>query len=110
MYDQPPFLQTLSRFAAPLSARYDLDAALSELTESVTAVLGLCTSGITMAEVGGLRFVTRVTDAAWELERDHAHHTPALLGMPTPPVTVRRPVSVSMRMVAEAIVAVGLRV
>src|SRR5450759_4421074 len=41
MYDQPLFLQTLSRFAVVLPARYDLEEALSELTESVTAVLGL---------------------------------------------------------------------
>ena len=41
MYDQPLFLQTLSRFAAVLPARYDLEAVLTELTESATAVLGL---------------------------------------------------------------------
>ena len=69
MYDQPLFLQTLSRFAVVLPARYDLEAALSELTESVTAVLGLCGSGVTMAEDGRLRFVTAVSQASGELER-----------------------------------------
>jgi len=70
MYDQPLFLRTLSRFAVVLPARYDLEAALTELTESVTAVLGLCGSGVTMAEEGRLRFVTAVTQAAGELERN----------------------------------------
>jgi GAF domain-containing protein len=70
MYDQPLFLQTLSRFAGVLPARYDLEATLSELTESVTAVLGLSGSGVTMAEEGRLRFVTAVSQASGELERN----------------------------------------
>jgi GAF domain-containing protein len=69
MYDQPLFLQTLSRFAVVLPARYDLEAVLTELTESVTAVLGLSGSGVTMAEDGRLRFVTAVSQASGELER-----------------------------------------
>jgi len=71
MYDQSLFLQTLSRFAVVLPARYDLEAALTELTESVTAVLSLCGSGVTMADDGRLRYVTTVTLAAAEMERDH---------------------------------------
>jgi GAF domain-containing protein len=70
MYDQPLFLQTLSRFAVILPAHYDLEAALSELTESVTAVLSLSGSGVTMAEEGRLRFVTAVSQASGELERN----------------------------------------
>ena len=69
MYDQPLFLHTLSRFAMDLPARYDLEATLTELTESVTAVLGLSGSGVTMAEEGRLRFVTAVSQASSELER-----------------------------------------
>jgi GAF domain-containing protein len=69
MYDQTLFLQTLSRFAVVLPAHYDLEAALSELTESVTAVLGLSGSGVTMADGGRLRFVTAVSQASGELER-----------------------------------------
>jgi GAF domain-containing protein len=69
MYDQPLFLQTLSRFAVVLPAYYDLEAALSELTESLTAVLGLSGSGVTMADNGRLRFVTAVSEASGELER-----------------------------------------
>jgi len=69
MYDQPLFLATLSRFAVVLPVRYDLEAALSELAESVTAVLGLSGSGVTMAEDGRLRLVTAVSQASGELER-----------------------------------------
>ncbi len=69
MYDQSLFLQTLSRFAKVLPAQYDLELALAELTESVAAVLGLCGSGVTMAEDGRLRFVTAVSPASGELER-----------------------------------------
>ena len=70
MYDQTLFLQTLSRFAVVLPARYDLEAALGELTESVTGVLALTGSGVTMAEEGRLRFVTAVSQASGELERN----------------------------------------
>jgi GAF domain-containing protein len=76
MYDQSLFLQTLSRFAVVLPARYDLEEALTELTESVTAVLGLCGSWVTMADDGGLCFVTAVNQASAELERDHAQLHP----------------------------------
>ena len=72
MYDQRLFLNTLSRFAMVLPARHDLAAALSELTASATSVLGLCGSGVTMTDDGRLRFVTTVTDASAQLERDHA--------------------------------------
>jgi GAF domain-containing protein len=71
MYDQTLFLQTLSRFAVVLPARYDLEAVLSELTESVTKVLGLSGAGVTMADENGrLRFVTAVSQASGELERN----------------------------------------
>lgn len=69
MYDQSLFLETLSRFAKVLPAHYEVEAALAELTESVTAVLGLCGSGVTMVEDGRLRFVTAVSHASGELER-----------------------------------------
>ena len=73
MYGQPLFLHTLSRFAVVLPlARYDLEAALTELTESVTSVLGLWGSGVTLADDGRLRYVTTVLQASGELERDHA--------------------------------------
>jgi len=71
VYDQPLFLKTLSRFAVVLPAHYDLPAALTELTESLTEVLGLSGSGVTMAdEAGRLRFVTAVSKASGELERN----------------------------------------
>jgi GAF domain-containing protein len=74
MYDQSLFLQTLSRLAVVLPARYDLESALTELTESVCAVLGLSGSGVTMAEQGRLRFVTAVSQASGELERTQDEH------------------------------------
>ena len=70
LYDQPLFLKTLSRFAVELPSRYDLEAVLTELTESVTAVLGLSGSGVTMAEDGRLRFVTAVSQASGDLEHN----------------------------------------
>jgi GAF domain-containing protein len=70
MYDQPLFLKTLSRFAVVLPAGYDLEAVLTELTESVTAVLGLSGAGVTMADDGRLRFVTAVSEASGDLERN----------------------------------------
>ena len=75
MHEQA-FLETLSRFAVILPARYDLHEALSELTESVTAVLGLCGSWVTMADGGQLRFLTEVSQTPAELGRDHAQLHP----------------------------------
>lgn len=76
MYDQSLLVQTLSRFAEILPARYDLQEALIELTESVTAVLGLCGTWVTMADDGQLRLLTGVSQASAELERDHAQLHP----------------------------------
>jgi len=72
MYDQTLFLKTLSRFAVVLPVGYDLERTLTELAESVTEVLGLSGSGVTMAEEGRLRFVTAVSEASGELERNQA--------------------------------------
>jgi GAF domain-containing protein len=74
VYDQPLFLQTLSRFAVVLPARYDLEAALTELTKSIIAVLGVSGSGVTMAEGGKLHFVTAVSHASGELERNQEEY------------------------------------
>ena len=76
MYDQALFLQTLSRFAVILPARYDLPEALSELTESVTSVLGLCGSWVTMADDRELRLLMAVSQASASMERDHAQLHP----------------------------------
>jgi GAF domain-containing protein len=76
MYDQALFLQTLSRFANVLPARYDLETTLNELTESVTSVLGLFGSGVMMADDGRLRYVTSAIRASGALERDHANRHP----------------------------------
>jgi hypothetical protein len=53
MYDQRLFMKTLSRFSVVLPVHHDVDAAaLAELTRSVTAVLGLGSSAVTLAEEG----------------------------------------------------------
>ena len=85
MYSQPLFLQTLSRFAVVLPARYDLEEALSELTKSVTAVLGPSGSGVTLAEEGQLRFVTAVSEASRVLEATRKSSWQARAGTPTRP-------------------------
>lgn len=69
MHDRPLFLETLSRFARELPARYDTETALTELTRSATAVLCLAGAGVTLAEQGRLRFVTAVSEGPDELER-----------------------------------------
>jgi hypothetical protein len=69
VYDQPLFLQTLSKFAGALPGQYDIDEVLSELADSVAAVLGLSGSGVSLAEDGRLRFVAAVSDASGDLER-----------------------------------------
>lgn len=74
MYDQSLFLQALSMFARKLPADYDLDVVLSELAESVTAVLQLAGSGVTLHEDGRLRFVTAVSEPFEELERVQERH------------------------------------
>ena len=75
MYDRPLFIRTLSRFAVVLPANYDLEAALSDLAESVTQVLGLSGSGVTMADdAGRLCFVTAVNQSSGELERNQERH------------------------------------
>ena len=66
----------MSRVAVILPARYDLQDALSELTESVTAGLGLCGSWVTMADGGQLRLLTSDSQASAELQRDHAQLHP----------------------------------
>jgi GAF domain-containing protein len=76
MYDQSLLLKTLSRFAVVLPARYDLHETLRELTESVTAVLGLCGTWVTMADAGQLRLLAGVSQAAGELGRDHTQLHP----------------------------------
>jgi GAF domain-containing protein len=70
MYDQQLFFETLSRFAVVLPASYDLEATLGELTKSVVAVLDLSGSGVTIAKKDQLHFVTAVSHASSDLERN----------------------------------------
>ena len=76
MYDQSLFLDTLSGFAETLVGPYDLEGVLAELTERVTAVLGLVGSGVTVVIDGELQFVTALPSAVVELEQaQHNLHT-----------------------------------
>ena len=68
MPDQSLLLQTLSRFAQALPLAYDLEAMLSDLTDSVVAVLGLTGSGVTLAENDRLVFVSAAGEGLAELE------------------------------------------
>jgi PAS domain S-box-containing protein len=68
--DQPLFLQALSSFALALRPCYDLEAELGQVTESITAVLALSGSGVTIVKDGRLCFVTAVSRASAELERN----------------------------------------
>jgi GAF domain-containing protein len=76
MYDQPLFLQSLSRFARVLPGGDDLAATLTELTQSVNLVLGLCASEVTLAEDGQLRCMTTGSKADEKLECDHEKQHP----------------------------------
>jgi len=76
MHDQPLLVLTLSRFVAILPERYDLENTLTELTESVTAVLGAFGSAVSMANDGWLRYATRAIQASGELERNHKQLQP----------------------------------
>ena len=53
MYDQRLFLQTLSRFAEVLPARYDLDDALTELTASALPCWDCAAAGSRWPTMGG---------------------------------------------------------
>lgn len=69
MYDRELFMATLSGFAATLVREYDIGTVLDELTERVTATLGLAGSGVTLLQEGSLRFVTAIPDSAVDLEK-----------------------------------------
>ncbi|HSP39018.1 MAG TPA: GAF and ANTAR domain-containing protein [Frankiaceae bacterium] len=69
MYDQPLFLRTLSGFARALPAAYDVENVLSDLAESVTAVLNLAGAGVSLSEGGRLQFFSAVNEASGTLER-----------------------------------------
>lgn len=74
MYDHARFVETLSGFCQTLVGSYDVDHVLEELTEHVTAVLGLMGSGVTMMRDGQLHFANAVHPAAVELEQAQQDH------------------------------------
>jgi GAF domain-containing protein len=69
VYDQLAFLRTLSAAMADMLRSYDTITMLENLSERVTAVLGLAGSGVTLETDGKLAFVTAVTEPIRDLER-----------------------------------------
>jgi len=69
MYDHSLFITTLSNFTRTLLTPYDVDTALGELGNSLTAVLGLAGSGVTLAKDGKLELATTVSPRIAELEK-----------------------------------------
>lgn len=69
MYDHPLFVQTLSAFTHTLLTPYDTQSMLEELTERVTAVLGLTGSGVALAVDGQLTLASAVPTTVADLER-----------------------------------------
>ena len=74
MYDHARFVETLSGFARTLVGPYDVDRVLGELTEHVTAVLGLVGSGVTIVRDGRPRLASAVDPAAVDLEQTQQDH------------------------------------
>ncbi|GCD88564.1 ANTAR domain-containing response regulator [Nocardioides sp. LS1] len=75
MPDHRPFLESLSRFAQSLVAPRDVEVVLGELTEHVTAVLGLAGSGVSLVRGGPLHVGDPADHAVVDLEQaqhDHA--------------------------------------
>ncbi|AKE89570.1 hypothetical protein RAJCM14343_0031 [Rhodococcus aetherivorans] len=69
MFDQDEFMAVLSRFARLLPTPYDVGAALDELVDGVTAVLGLLGCGVSLQCEGRLQFVTAAAEVVGEMER-----------------------------------------
>lgn len=69
MYDHTLFVQTLSAFTHTLLTPYDSQTMLEELTDRVSAVLGLTGSGVVLAVDGHLTLASAMPTAVADLER-----------------------------------------
>jgi GAF domain-containing protein len=69
VYDHTLFVQTLSAFTHTLLTPYDTQSMLEELTERVSAVLGLTGSGVSLAVDDHLTLASAVPSAVADLER-----------------------------------------
>lgn len=69
MFDQDEFMAVLSRFARRLPTSYDVGAALDELVDGVTGVLGLLGCGVSLQSEGRLQFVTAAAEVVGNMER-----------------------------------------
>ena len=74
MHDHGLFLDSLSGFARTLVGSYDVDDVLQDLSETVTAVLGLVGSGVVLERDGQLHFANAVNPAAIKLEQTQQDH------------------------------------
>jgi GAF domain-containing protein len=69
VYDHTLFVQTLSAFTHTLLTPYDTQTMLEELTDRVSAVLGLTGAGVMLAVEGHLTLASAVPTAVADLER-----------------------------------------
>jgi len=69
MYDHSLFVRVLSDFTRRLLTPYDVNAALAELADRVTEVLGLLGSGVSQARDGRLEFDTAYGAEVAAIER-----------------------------------------
>lgn len=69
MLDHELFVATLSGFTRTLLRPYDVDAVLHDLTERVTAVLGLAGAGVALLEEGSFVHVTAFPEHIAAFER-----------------------------------------
>jgi GAF domain-containing protein len=74
VHDPSRFLKTLSEFARTLVSAYEVDTVLAGLTEQVSAVLALCSSGVTLDHDQKHRLVTALSPAAEALEQCQFEH------------------------------------
>jgi GAF domain-containing protein len=69
MADQKLLMQTLSEFASMLVQDFTISDVLHDLAERATAVVGADSAGVSLQEVGHLRFATALDERCSNLER-----------------------------------------
>lgn len=74
MAEAHPLLQTLAGFAKTLTHGYEISDVLHDLTERVSAVLGIAGAGVSLREDGRLRFVTSDSQTLATLEQVQEEH------------------------------------
>ena len=85
MYDQVLFLQSLTGFTQSLVVPHNTQDVLEQLTESVSAVLGITGSGVSLAVEDRLTFATAVPPRVAELEQFRSAASRVPVWRPTAP-------------------------